>query len=88
MARLEAGPERVYLDFSLFDWGNLSFPSPGTLLGFASLEASSTQFFFSSSLNEFGSRSASQGHKNLFPALSFTHTKGSVFRAIVLLSVQ
>jgi hypothetical protein len=76
----EAGPERWRI---LPYEGNLTFPSPGTLLGFLSCEASSTQFFFSSSLNEFGSLNASKGHKNLFPALSFTHTKGSVFNAMV-----
>ena len=42
--------------------------------------------FFSCSETEFGSLSASMGHKNRFPALSFTHTRGFVSTMTVLLS--
>jgi hypothetical protein len=64
------------VQLGLFDGPNFSFPSPGTLLGFISREASSTQVLFSSSDTVFGSLSASKGQRNLFPALSFTHTNG------------
>jgi hypothetical protein len=86
MARLE--PDWKGFIWILDLWlGKFDSSKPGTLLRFSSFDASSTEICFTSSLTEFGSRSASKWHKNLFPALSFTHTMGSVFKSMVLLPV-